>query len=93
MDLMNVILGERLVSVAQINGWTRDAKPRHIPTQYIFAFELACGSTAVTEFMCKQHHGTFITRDQLPVLELGRIEASKIQLSLKIKEIEQELTQ
>lgn len=90
-DYMNGLLGRRLVSAAQINTWTRDASPRHIPLQFMFAFELACGGTGLTEFMCTVHGGRFVCGDELDALTLGQIQAQKSELVEKERQIKKRL--
>lgn len=90
-DYMNGLLGRRLVSAAQINTWTRESSPRHIPLQFMFAFELACRSTGLTEFMCAVHGGRFVCGAELDALTLGQIQAQKSKLADQERKLKKRL--
>lgn len=71
------------ITADQINSWTREDKPRHIPAQYMFALEIACGSTALSQFWAELHGGQFIDSQQARMLELGEIYLLKTELAEK----------
>ncbi len=87
---MSRLVGEK-ISVDQINGWTRETDQRHVPAQYMYAFEVATKSRAITEYFCKLHHGKFINAQADEVLTLGQIQLYKAQLTVKEKELKEKL--
>lgn len=87
---MGRLLGDP-ISSDQINSWTRDADPRHIPAQYMYALEVATGTRAITEYFCKLHAGKFINAHADEVLSLGQIQLFKAQLAVKEKELKERL--
>lgn len=87
---MSRLLGEK-ISVDQINGWTRETDQRHVPAQYMYAFEVATNSRGITEYFCKLHGGKFINAQADEVLTLGQIQLYKAQLTVKERELKEKL--
>jgi len=79
------------ISKAQIDSWTRSDGERHIPLEYIYAFEVACNSSAITEYFCKLHGGMFIDQQSSEVMKLGELQILKAQLTIKEQELKQGL--
>lgn len=79
------------ISKAQIDSWTRSDGERHIPLEYIYAFEMACNTSAVTEYFCKLHGGIFIDQQSSLVMKLGQLQVLKTQLTIKEQELKQGL--
>lgn len=79
------------ISVAQINSWTREARPRYIPLEYIFAFEKATGSMGITEYLCKLHQGKFIDKRDGDILDLGFLQIRRQKLAAQAREIKKKL--
>ena len=91
-EQMTASLGEeQAISKAQIDSWTRNNSDRHIPLEFIFAFERACGSTAITEYLCKLHNGKFIDQRAHDVMDLGQLQVLKAQLAVKERELKRGL--
>jgi hypothetical protein len=91
-DLMSDSLGtDQTITKAQIDSWTRADSDRHIPLEYIHAFEVACKSTAITEYLCKLHDGKFIDRRSHDVMDLGQLQVLKAQLAAKERELKRGL--
>ncbi|MEK9630005.1 MAG: hypothetical protein VW455_13425 [Nitrospinota bacterium] len=79
------------ISKAQIDSWTRSDGERHIPLEYIYAFEVACNTSAITEYLCKLHGGMFIDQRSSEVLKLGQLQILKTQLLIKEQELQKGL--
>jgi hypothetical protein len=75
------------ITKAQIDGWTRSDSERHIPMEYIYAFEMSCSTSAITEYLCKLHGGKFIDRRSSDVLDLGQLQVLKTRMNMKEKEL------
>ena len=82
----------KTITKAQIDSWTRADSDRHIPLEYIHSFEIACNSTAITEYLCKLHDGKFIDGRSHDVMDLGHLQILKAQLAAKERELKRGLT-
>ncbi len=91
-ELMTASLDNgKTITKVQIDSWTRADSDRHIPLEYIHSFEVACNSTAITEYLCKLHDGKFIDRRSHDVMDLGQLQVLKAQLATKERELKRGL--
>jgi hypothetical protein len=89
-ELMSTVLNGKITKV-QIDGWTRADSDRYIPLQHIHAFEIACGTVGITEYLCKLHGGKFIDQKSSDVMDLGQLQVFKAQLAVKERELKRGL--
>jgi hypothetical protein len=80
------------ITKSMLDSWTADSKEGHrFPAAYLPAFCLATDNTATLELLCMATQGRYIkTEDQLR-LELGQIQAARLQLQEREREIKQNL--
>lgn len=80
------------ITKSMLDSWTADSKDMHrFPAEYVPALCLAIGNTAPLQLLCIATQGQFIKTEDQMRLELGQIQAARMQLAEREKAIKQSL--
>jgi len=74
------------ISVAMLNAWTAESREAwRFPLEYAPAFEVACETFCITEFLARKRGCKVYAGDEVRQAEIGRLESQMQELSTKLK--------
>lgn len=88
---MSELLGAD-VSKHQLDSWTADSRDGwRFPLEYLPAFEIACDTYDLTQFIAESRGCTLNEGDEIMTAKLGQLEAMKAEVSKQIAAIKKHL--
>lgn len=74
------------ISVSMLNAWTAESRsPWRFPLEYAAAFEVACETYCITEFLARKRGCKIYAGDEVRQAEIGRLESQMGELAAKLK--------
>lgn len=74
------------ISISMLNAWTAESRsPWRFPLEYAPAFEVACETYCLTEFLSRKRGCKVYVGDEVRQAEIGRLESQIDELAAKLK--------
>ena len=82
---MSELLG-RDISISMLNAYTAESREAwRFPLEYAIAFELACETYCITEFLARKRGCKVYAGDEVRQAEIGRMESQMQELATRLK--------
>ncbi len=82
---MSELIGNE-ISISMLNAWTAESREAwRFPLEYAAAFEVACETYCITEFLARKRGCKVYAGDEVRQAEIGRLESQMGELSAKLK--------
>lgn len=74
------------ISISMLNAWTAESREAwRFPLEYATAFEIACDTYCITEFMARKRGCKVYAGDEVRQAEIGRLESQMSELATRLK--------
>ena len=74
------------ISISMLNAWTAESRDAwRFPLEYAAAFEVACETFCITEFLARKRGCKVYAGDEVRQAEIGRLESQIGELATKLK--------
>ncbi|MBJ6800204.1 hypothetical protein [Geomonas propionica] len=84
---MSELVGHN-ISISMLNAWTAESREAwRFPLEYAAAFEVACETFAITEFLARKRGCKVYAGDEVRQAEIGRLESQMSELASKLKQL------
>lgn len=82
---MSELIGQE-ITISMLNAWTAESREAwRFPFAYATAFEIACETFCLTEFLARQRGCKVYAGDEVRQAEIGRLESQMDELATKLK--------
>lgn len=82
---MSELIGTE-ISVSMLNAWSAESRGAwRFPLEYAAAFEVACDTYCLTEFLARKRGCKVYAGDEVRQAEIGRLESQMGELAAKLK--------
>lgn len=84
---MSELVGHN-ISASMLNAWTAESREAwRFPLEYAVAFEVACETFCITEFLARKRGCKVYAGDEVRQAEIGRLESQMGELATKLKQL------
>lgn len=81
------------VTKFQIDSWTAESRPGwRFPLEYLPAFEAACETTLVTEYLAQRRGGRFMAGSDVVLAEIAKLEREEARLKARRRALRRYMT-